>query len=127
MPGFGSGAFGAGAFGVGEDPVVEYLFTPPTHEEPIRTTESPLRFYRLTHANSIVKVNGHFVSRRGLTSDSLAGLTDGVDFFVGGYLYVIDEATAAALAADGFEVNTPAASSGSVFGSEAFGSGPFGG
>lgn len=78
-------------------------FQPPTHEEPIRTVEKPLRYYRLTHANSIVRINGVLTSVRSPGQDQLtAAGTEGVDFFMGGRIYVISAATATELTSAGF-------------------------
>lgn len=112
---------------------MSYQFTPPTHEEPIRTAEAPLRYYRLTYANSLVKVDGHYVPRRGLDHDSLIGLINGQDFFVGGCLYTVSDDIAAALLADGFHMIGDAIDDpdvpggvGSGFGLGLFGSGLYG-
>lgn len=77
-------------------------FTPPTHEEPIRVSDAPLRYYRLTWANSIVKVAGHYVATRTIMPDAVADLVQGSDYFIGGYLYEVSDAVAADLTADGF-------------------------
>lgn len=77
-------------------------FTPPTHEEPMRTNQRPLNYYRLTHANSIVKINGTFVSIRTPMPELLVGLTESVDYFRGGYEYEISQELADELVSDGF-------------------------
>lgn len=92
---------------IARTPVVQaidptYAFYPPTHEEPMRTKVRPLNYYRLTHARSVVKVNGTYVQIYTPSAELLAGLEEGVDFFRGGYEYVVDRDTADALAADGF-------------------------
>lgn len=79
-------------------------FEPPTHEEGIRSPERILRYFRLTTANSVVKVNGVFTSVRSPSAELLAGLTYGVDYFRGGYVYVVTPEVAAELSAAGFPV-----------------------
>lgn len=81
---------------------VNHRFYPPTHEEPIRTNTRPLNYYRLTHANSIVKINGVFTSVRSPSPELLEGLEEGVDFFRGGREYDVDYATRVALTSAGF-------------------------
>jgi len=78
-------------------------FSPPTHEEGIRTTEKPLCYYRLTHATSIVRVNGVLTAVRSPSQDALtAAGTEGVDFFMGGRVYTVSSATATELTNAGF-------------------------
>jgi hypothetical protein len=78
-------------------------FKPPTHEEPIRTTEKPLCYYRLTYANSIVRIGGVLTSVRTPTQDILtAAGKEGVDFFLGGRTYTVTSATATELTNAGF-------------------------
>jgi hypothetical protein len=78
------------------------LYSPPTHEEGIRSPERILRYYRLTTANSIVKVNGTFTSVRTPSAELLANLTEGVDYFRGGYVYDLDPALVTELTNAGF-------------------------
>lgn len=82
-----------------------HTFSPPTHEEPIRTREPWIFRFRLPQASSVIKKNGHYVLKRGVSQDELwAAGEAGVDYFVGGNLYVVSEGVAAALEADGFDV-----------------------
>lgn len=76
-------------------------FSPPTHEEPIRTDVRPLNYFRLTYANSIVRVGGVFTSLRTPDPSLLTGVA-GVDYFIGGHVYTVDSATATELTAAGF-------------------------
>lgn len=85
---------------------VHYRFSPPTHEEPIRTEEPWVRHFRLTWANSVVWRSGQFVSTKGVTSEELAALEQGVTYFRGGTDYVVDQATSDALNAAGY-ITTP--------------------
>lgn len=80
-----------------------HTFEPPTHEEPIRTTEPPLCYYRLTWANSIVRINGVLTSVRSPSNDLLVG-TEGVDYFKGGRQYLVSDATKAELQSLGYTV-----------------------
>lgn len=80
-----------------------HAFEPPTHEEPIRTTVKPLCYYRLTYANSIVRINGVLTSVRTPSAAQIAAAgVEGVDYFRGGGQYVVDDATYAELQAGGF-------------------------
>lgn len=98
-------------------------FTPPTHEESIRTLVPPLRYYRLTWANSVVRVNGVFTSIRTPSTQTIAasGGVEGTDFFRGGRTYYVTDAVAAELETAGFSV-TPAGG----FGTGRFGLTPYG-
>jgi hypothetical protein len=71
----------------------------------MRTRVHPLVYYRLTYASSVVKVDGTFVSMRTPTPEQLEGLTEGVDFFRGGYQYEVSSAIASELEADGYSVD----------------------
>lgn len=82
---------------------VSIMFSPPTHEEPIRTTQEPLKHYRLTWANSVVRVNGTLTSVRSPSQDLLtAAGVEGVDFFLGGRQYAVTTSTRDELTAAGF-------------------------
>lgn len=78
-------------------------FSPPTHEEPMRTKTRPLNYYRLTHALSVVRVNGTFTAVRSPSSDLLttAGVS-GTDYFIGGHVYTVTSAIATELTNAGF-------------------------
>jgi hypothetical protein len=78
------------------------LYSPPTHEEGIRSPERILRFYRLTTANTLVKVNGTWTSMRVPSPELLANLTHGVDYLRGGYIYDLDSALITELTTAGF-------------------------
>lgn len=110
--GYGQGGYGLGTYGVdgaggGPTPTITiYVFEPPTHEEPIRSQTEPLIHYRLTYANSIVKVNDAFVSVRTPAFDVVQSLTEGVDWFRGGYVYRVSPDTRDALIAAGYDVRT---------------------
>lgn len=78
------------------------LYSPPTHEEGIRSPERILRFFRLTTANSLVKVNGNWTSVRTPSAELLAGLSEGVDYLRGGYVYDLDAALVTELTTAGF-------------------------
>jgi hypothetical protein len=78
-------------------------FNPPTHEEPIRTDTKPLCYFRLTWANSIVRINGTLTSVRTPSSEQLtAAGTEGTDFFMGGRVYTVTTTVANELTAAGF-------------------------
>lgn len=108
---YGEGGYGLGLYGVGETDdgggtgTAVFRFEPPVHEEPMRTHVPPLRYYRLSWANSIVRVNGSFVPIR---TPSFEILTDageqGVDWFRGGCVYDVTSTTASELQAAGYTV-----------------------
>jgi hypothetical protein len=78
-------------------------FQPPSHEEPIRTDVKPLCYYRLTWANSIVRVSGVLTGVRGLTAERIAAAgIEGTDWFRGGGIYTVTAPVAAELTAAGF-------------------------
>lgn len=78
------------------------IFTPPTHEEPIRSDVRPLNYFRYTWAASIVRVSGTLKSVRSPSEDLLTGLENGKDYFLGGYEYLITDEVADELTAAGF-------------------------
>lgn len=82
-----------------------YYFEPPTFEGPMRTEVRPLHLFRETWAESIVRVNGSFTSIRAPSAEVCdAAGENGVDFFRGGYVYEITQATANELTAAGYTV-----------------------
>jgi hypothetical protein len=79
------------------------FFTPPTHEEPMRTDVRPLVYYRQTWANSIVRINGTLTSIRTPAFELLEAAGEhGVDYFIGGHEYEVTEAVAQELINEGF-------------------------
>lgn len=88
------------------------LFTPPIHEEPMRTNVAPLCYFRLTWANSVVRENGTF---RSVRSPILSGIP-GIDYFQGGRTYQISDEIADELEAAGFSVDR----------TQGYGVGPYG-
>jgi hypothetical protein len=86
---------------------VTYIFQPPTHEEPMRTFVRPLNYFRLTWANSVVRVGGVLTSVR---TPSAAVVTaagvEGVDYFRGGGVYTVSSATKTELESLGYTVQT---------------------
>lgn len=81
-------------------------FEPPTHEEPMRTQVRPLNYFRLTHANSIVRVNGVFQSIRTPSAAVIdAAGVEGTDYFRGGRVYPLTNGQALDLEDAGFTVS----------------------
>jgi hypothetical protein len=78
------------------------LYSPPTYEEGIRSPERILRFFRLTTANTLVKIGGVWTSVRTPSAEQLDGLTEGVDYLRGGYVYDLDSAVITELTNAGF-------------------------
>ena len=76
-------------------------FTPPTREENI-----PLRGwwsrYSIAVGKSVVKVSGVMTLHPFPTLQELEELTEGVDYFLGGYTYTVTDAVADELRAAGF-------------------------
>lgn len=95
-------------------------FTPPTVKQAVGTGPLLSR-YSIDVGQSVVKYNGTFTLMPFPWMGHLVGLTEGVDYFMGGRTYEISEAIAAELENTGFVVNAPG------FGSGAFGGGLFGG
>jgi len=81
------------------------LFSPPTYEEGINTRQSPLRYFRITKASSVVRRDGVLVTVRTPFTDDLVG-TEGVDWFLGGHEYNVSDATFIELGAGGFLSDT---------------------
>lgn len=97
-------------------------FTPPTHEEPIRSTVRPLNYYRLTWAASVVRVNGTFQSVRSPHQDLLEAAGEhGTDYFLGGRTYVVTDAIGTELAAAGYPVVADQGYGVAPYGSQGFG------
>lgn len=82
-----------------------HYFSPPTHEEPIRTDRAPVKFFRLTHAPTVLRRDGTFIAMRTPPAEWLTGEA-GKDFFIGGHEYEISEATKTELQAAGFSVTS---------------------
>lgn len=57
---------------------------------------------KIDRGSAVVKVNGHYQEQEVPYLGDIEGLVDGVDYFLGGHTYTIDQATADALTADGF-------------------------
>jgi hypothetical protein len=79
-----------------------FQFSPPTHEEPFRTRIDPLPYFRLTYAKSIVKINGVLTATFTPPPELLVDLTEGVDYFRGGYEYTVSRTVMQELVAAGF-------------------------
>lgn len=77
-------------------------YSPPTHERGINSTERILSFYRLTYANSIIKVAGVWTSVSTPSPEVTSALTEGVDWFRGGREYQLSAELIAELTAAGF-------------------------
>lgn len=92
------------------------VFIPPIVEDVPRIlpdTRGPayllMRHYRpLERGRSVLKIAGHYVTRDiPSTDDLVAAGEEGTDWFLGGHLYVVTNAVAIALAADGYSVDLP--------------------
>lgn len=82
-----------------------FRFEPPTHEAPMWTTERPHNYHRLTHAASVVRINGVLTSIHQPRPDQIAAAgEEGVDWFIGGRVYDVTAAVKAELLSAGFPV-----------------------
>ena len=79
-------------------------FTPPTREEnlPLKGWWSR---YSIAVGKSVVKLSGVMTLHPFPTLQELEDLTEGVDYFIGGYTYTISYAVADELIAAGFDVD----------------------
>lgn len=94
-------------------------FTPPTV---LQGSSDPFfGRYSIPVGQSVVLRNGHYATVPYPWLGELAPLTEGRDYFLGGRTYIVSDAIANALDADGFDVGLPG------FGDGLFGNGPFGG
>lgn len=91
------------------------FFTPPTVDDIPRVlpdTRGPARllmrhYAPLTRGRSVLKVAGHYVTRDiPATNDLIAAGREGFEWFLGGHLYIVTDAVATALLADGYELQT---------------------
>ena len=95
-------------------------FTPPTVKQPAGAGPLLSR-YSIDVGQSVVKMNGVFTLTPYPWIGDLEGKTSGVDYFLGGRTYVIDDATAAALEADGFTTAPDLGYGEAAFGSQGYG------
>jgi len=79
-------------------------FTPPTVKQAVGTGPLLSR-YRIDVGQSVVKYNGVFTLMPFPWAGHLVGLTEGVDYFMGGRTYNITGAIGADLEAAGFTVD----------------------
>lgn len=91
----------------------EYRFDPPTRKERYRDPAGGFP-YSMDVGVSVVKVDGTYTVFPAPTSEDIAGLTDGVDYFLGGRVYWVDAAVANDLTNDGFQVLSGLTPSGSL-------------
>lgn len=81
-------------------------FTMPSFEEPFRTSTRPVNYHRLTYATSLVRINGVLTQVRSPGQALLVAAGEpGVDYFIGGHIYQLSEATAQELVAAGYEIH----------------------
>lgn len=79
-----------------------WRFSPPAHEEPFRTRTAPLHYHGLDYAKTVLKVGGAFIAIRTPDPRLTEGLTEGVDWFRGGFEYEVTRAVSDELQAAGF-------------------------
>lgn len=75
-------------------------FTPPTRLE--SSSDPFFGRYSIPVGESVVRVNGTFTTQPYPWLGDIAGLVDGLDYFLGGHEYIVTEAVAAELNAAGF-------------------------
>ena len=95
------------------------LFTPPTRLE--ASSDPFFGRYRISVGESVVRVNGSFTTQPYPWLGDLDGLTEGVDYFLGGRTYVITDDIASALEADGYAVTADLGYGEAPYGSQGFG------
>lgn len=97
-------------------------FTPPTQRQGVRRGDPLFDRYTVPVGLSVVKVNGTFTTQPYPWLGDLEGLTEGVDYFLGGHgPYVISNEIATELEVAGFAPVTPG------YGEGAYGFGLYGG
>ena len=97
-------------------------FSTPTYELSVGRIARSFRF-KLTYADSVVRVNGVLVQVKTPSHRQLkAAGAEGVDYFIGGHVYNITDAVAAELTAANFTVIPD-----SGYGLGPYGSGSYGG
>lgn len=94
-------------------------FTPPT--EPQGSTDPFFGRYSIQVGVSVVKRAGVFQRTPYPALMEIAPLKEGLEWFQGGRTYVIDDATATALTADGFTVIADAGYGEAPYGSQGYG------
>lgn len=94
-------------------------FTPPTVNE--GSSDPFFGRYSIPVGQSVVKKNGHYALEPYPWLGDLVGLTDGIDYFLGGRTYTIDAATASALNADGFTTVADAGYGDAPYGDQGYG------
>ncbi len=94
-------------------------FTPPTVNE--GSSDFFFGRYSIPVGQSVVKTNGVYRTTPYPWLGDLAPLTDGVDYFLGGRTYVVSDAVAALLAADGYTVVPDAGYGEGPYGSQGYG------
>lgn len=97
-------------------------FEPPTYpvEVPRHLTGGPR--YRLHESNSVVRISGVLTIVKSPTSEQLeAAGVEGEDYFIGGRVYIITDATAAELETLGYSITALG------YGESGYGLGPYGG
>lgn len=97
-------------------------FTPPARLE--ASSDPFFGRYSIPVGQSVVKVNDHYELMPYPWLGTIASLTAGVDYFLGGHVYDVSDTVASALRADGFDVEGP--TDPPEYGAGQFGEGAFG-
>lgn len=84
--------------------------------EPMPTSQKPFKFFTQPVSFAVVYRNSHYQSVRLPHVDETDQLIEGRTWFTGGRSYLVDDETAALLAADGYTTTIPSG----------FGNGPYG-
>lgn len=100
------------------------LFTPPTSFE--SSSDHFFGRFKIEVGLSVVKVADHYVTMPYPWLGTLAPLTEGRDYFLGGRTYTVDSSVASALEADGYTTTPVEGEEPSGFGAGGFGEGGFG-
>ena len=88
------------------------VFIPPIelHNPPVQAEHRGLAYRLFRYMGpqpvglSVLYRNGHYVTVETPDQLEVAALTDGITYFMGGHVYVVSDAVAATLAADGYDI-----------------------
>ena len=94
-------------------------FTPPTR--PIATAHPFWGRFQIHEGQTVIRAGASFVLLPGPTTDELAGLVEGEDFWRGGYVYHVSDDVAQELVGAGYEVDAGAGYGDGEYGDEEYG------
>lgn len=90
----------------------------------MQTRVRPLNYFRETWASSVVRINGTFTTVRSPNVETLtAAGVEGADYFIGGHIYKVSDATSLELQSAGYALGI----NGYGYGYGLYGAGIYGG